>query len=336
MDKREQLANLLITNFGMELYPKADGRVEVPQCLVSSADWHSCRSVYMSSNMDGIIYISSSSDLMKDDTVTITVAVSSGRLRIPAGFLKKVGLYGKRLSATHDGDSMLMVRPDNSKNDRALEELLGSFLDSQITELLNILTGEEIVDNNLIPNRDIVRVSVNCKDFPEPSMFLLEGDEARTCIFRPVGNPYKFKCCWVDKKPFLVKPSFDNENVVTLYAVPGLKRIKREDGGGVPGYLILDPITFGKVCYIVKLKQEKTAIGKDLIFIFSPKTKVGSFKVFENPTEDLDDEVIERAKLVCANPERFLSDSLELFCGGQCDSPPTTITVNTFGNKRDQ
>lgn len=331
MKEKEQIINLLLTDFGIELHPKSDGRVEIPKYLITAAGWEDTNMVYMSSNLDNMLYVSTDSELV-DDTISVAVAISNGRLRIPAGFLRKIGLNDRVLVAIHDGDGMIRMRPDNTKSEEALGEFLEKLDDDQVKELLGILVGKAAaVSNNFIPSMEIARISISQKSLPEPSLFLLEGNESNPCVFRPVANPYKFRCCWVEGKPMLVRPSQTHDKSIVLYAVPGLKRIKKEDGVAVPGFLLLDQITFGKICYIVKRKGEKTAVGRDLIFIFSPKTKVGSFKVFENPRENLDPSIIELAKLTCANPERFLSNNFDFFESGKCDLPPTTITVNTIG-----
>ena len=334
MEERQQLVNLLLTSFGVDLYPKSDGRIEIPKYMITTAGWDSYDKVYMSSDLQGNLYISSDSTFFSGG-VTISVAVSHGRLRIPVGFLKRIGIHNRNLVAVYDMNSTLHLRPDNSESEEALVEFVNELNEKDAILLANILMGRAVLDN-YIPNMEIVRVSVNQKPLPEAEMFLLEANEQRSFMFRPIGNPYKFKCCWVDKVPHLAYEN--NDNATMLYVIPGIKRIKKNDGGTVPGFLIIDETTFGKICYVVKKKGDDTAIGKDLIFMFSPRVRIGSFKVFENPKEDLDPKIIEEAKQVCANPERFLSSNFSLFKSGNCDLPPTTITVNTIGkiNKREQ
>jgi len=329
MEVREQLVNLMLTSFGIDLYPKADGRVEIPKYVVIKSGWNSLDMVYMSSDMCGNLYISADSDLIENE-VSVAVAISGGRLRIPAGFLKKVNLHNKNLVATYDADSTLCLKADNSENEEALTLFLEELDDLQAAKLLDMLTGgKSLRSDNDIPNMELIRVSANQKALPEAKMFLLEGDETRSFVFRPVGNPYKFKFCWINKVPKLVRSDVKN-NALTLYIIPGVNRVKKDEN--LSGFLLIDQTTFEKICYIVKKKNESTAIGKDLIFMFSPKVKIGSFKVFENPHVSLDPKIVEEAKMVCANPEQFLSNNFGLFESGECDHPPTTITVNTIGN----
>lgn len=330
MEERDQLVNLLLTNFGVDLYPKPDGRIEIPKYIISVAGWDSSSMVYMSSDLSGNIYISTDSSLVEDE-ISIAVAISHGRLRIPAGFLKKARLFNRSLVSVYDMNSMLHLRPDNSDSIEALSEFLSTLDDNQVNELSNILTGRVQSNIRQLPHMEIIRVPVNQKELPEAKLFLLEGNEQHSFIFRPVGNPYKFKCCWVNKTPMLAHGNDDNNCLATIYAIPGVKRVKKDAGVGIPGFLLIDQMTFGKICYVVKKKGENTAVDRDLIFMFSPKTKVGSFKVFENPKEDLDTKIIEEAKQVCANPEKFLSTHFNLFDRGKCDLPPNTITINTMG-----
>jgi len=325
METRQILISLMLTDFGISLYPKSDGRVEIPKYIVKNIGFVSSNMVYMSSDMCGNIYISTNSELLEDE-ISISVAISNGRLRIPSKFLKKIGLINKSLVIVSDSHSILHLKADNSHNEEALELLLNELDDDKTSRLLDILSGKR-VDNNYILNMDIVRVSTNQTKLPKAKLFLLEGNEDKTFAFRPIGNPYKFRCCWVNRVPKLTK---DANNSVILYAIPGINRMKSGDNSS--GFLIIDQITFGKICYVVNKKNSTTAIGKDLIFIFSPKTKIGSFKVFENPNTDIDNKIIEEAKLICANPEKFLSNKFSFFESGKCDLPPTTITLNTIGN----
>jgi hypothetical protein len=326
MEERQSIVNLLSTSFGVDLYPKADGRIEIPKHIIISAGWEQCDVVYMFSDMCGSLYISSCSSLLDND-ISITVAVSHGRLRVPAGFLKKIGLFNKNLIATYDMNNTLCLRPDSSEN--ALVDFVNNLSDDLATRLSQILLGT-VKENNYIDSEEIIRIPTDQPKLPQPMLFLLEGDEERSLVFRPVNNPYKFKCCWVNRVPFL--STLGNDKAIILFAIPGIKRTKKDKDKNVSGFLIIDEITFGKIWYIIKQKGCDTAIDKDLIFIFSPKTRIGSFKVFINPDENLDPKTIGEAKQVCANPERFLSSYFDLYTSGQCDLPPTTITVNTIGN----
>ena len=251
MEERQHLVNLLSTNFGIDLYPKSDGRVEIPKHIISSVGWDSLELVYMSSDMYENIYISSDCSLLDiaEGEVAASVAVSHGRLRIPAGFLKKIGLLNRNLVAVSDMSGTLYIKPDNSNSGDALVEIINNLNEDVVKQLSKALSG---LTENYIPNMELVRVSVNQSELPLAELFMLEGNENSSFVFRPINNPYKFKCCWVDKVPLISKS--DNEHTATLYLIPGIKRIKKDKGGGIPGFLIIDETTFGKICYIIKKK----------------------------------------------------------------------------------
>lgn len=313
----EQLVNFLTTDFGVELFPKADGRVEIPKDVVLFLGWNKSDIINLFFN-DGNVYVS-------DGTFekNIQIKVSHGRVRIPIGVLKSAGLYRKSLIATFDLNCTMRLTASNSSSNWAINEFIGSLTKHQAEALVNIFMGKSSRDDNSIPSMEIAKISVNQEKLPRPEMFILEALEEKSFIFRPTGNPYKFNFCWVDKTPMLCK---NEDNSLVSYVIPGIRR-----GEDKVGFLLIDETTFGKVCYILKRKNETTAIDKDLIFMFSPKTKIGSFKVYENPKQEINQELVEQSKLVCSNPERFLTSNFNIYSGGNKDFPPTTITTNTIG-----
>ena len=327
MDNKEKLAKLLLVDFGVDLYPKADGRVEIPKHIVSYA-WDS-NLVYISSDMCGNIFISDDAEQIQEE-ISVSVRVSHGRVRIPSGFLRKVGMYRRNLIATFDGISIVHIKQNNASGYGALLEFLNSLSDCQADQFVKIMTGRAPRDDNNIPDMEIVRISANQGVVSEPKLFLLVSDENKPVLFRPIGDPYKFKCCWVDGVPKLTQND-DTNNTSVIYAIPGIKRNK--DEGNAAGFLLIDSITFGKVRYVAN-RRGSTVVGRVLIFLFSPKARVGSFKVFENPEEKMDPNSIEEAKLICSNPERFLYNNFDLFASGSRGQTPLTITANTM--KKDQ
>ena len=314
---KEQLVEYISTNFGIDLYPKADGRVEIPKEVVLFLGWDSCEIVNTMFE-EGNVYVSNGSF-----DKNIPIKVSHGRVRIPVGVLKSAGLHKKSLIATFDLNCTMRITADNSNNIEAINEFIDSLTEKQKKNLKDIFIGDTYKINNEIPNMELVRAPVNQSDFEKPKMFLLDAIEDKSFIFKPVGNPYKFKFCWSDKVPLL---SRDEEDILVSYAIPGINMYNKD-----VGFLLVDQITFGKVCYILKKKEEETGIDKDLIFIFSPKTRIGSFKVYENPKQEVERNIIDRAKLICANPENFLLNNFDIYSSGKRDFPPTSLTSNTIG-----
>lgn len=314
---REQLVDLLSTNFGIDLYPKADGRVEIPKDVVLFLEWNS-HEIINTTFEEGSIYVSSGSF-----DKNISIKVSHGRVRIPAGVLRSAGLYKKNLIATFDLDCTMKITANNSNNIEVIDEFIENLTEEQKKTLKDILIGNAYKTNNEIPNMELIRVSVSQSSFEKPKLFLLDAIEDKPFIFKPVGNPYKFKFCWVDKVPLL---SRDEKDTLISYVIPVINMNNKDIG-----FLLIDQITFGKVCYILNKKGRETAVDRDLIFIFSPKTRIGSFKVYENPRQEIKQEVIDKAKLICANPEKFLIDNFDIYSSGKRDFPPSTLTSNTIG-----
>lgn len=316
MNNTDSLVNLLLTNFGAKLHNKSDGRVEIPKYIIKSMGWDSCDMVYVSSDLSNKIYISDNSFLTKD-AECITVAISCGRLRIPYSFLKKIGLDNRHFIVTSNLNSVLCLRVNNYNNDLALRHLLEELPDNQVNDLYSILTGSTQFRNREIPNGDLARISIHKKELPRPKLFLLDSEHST--VFRPVINPYKFSCKWVNNSPMLTKDNL-GEN---LYIIGGINR-----GDNSIGFLIIDEATFGKVCYFINRKGYTTAINKDLIFMYS---HMGFFKLYESPESDIEQDTVDEAKQVCANPEKFLINNFPVFQGGECSTPSGVITKHTMG-----
>lgn len=321
MDYKTVILDFFYTGYGVIAHPKSDGRVEVPQQFIKLMGWDKCDTLYMSYENGAEFYISNDLQFHCEDPVQIEAAVSNGRVRVPAGFLRKIEMCDKPLSFVA-GDELGVVRVNNSHNRFRIEEFISSLMPHDIEELALLVSGEgegdeyeEIVhaaegkSEVKIPFGEVARVPIK-----RPHLILLQ--KVGSTVFRPVGNPYKFKGYWADKEIVFAKDASETDPT-TLYLVPGIQRVKQEDGGFLFGFLLLDEKMFGKIRdRVVRGPSRDTAIDVEMIFMYDCFT-FGSFKIYENPPEALPEDILERAKSICSDPERFLLNTFKVV-----DSPP--------------
>jgi hypothetical protein len=87
---------------------------------------------------------------------------------------------------------------------------------------------------------------------------------------------------------------------------------------------------FGKVCdIIVHGAGRKTATGVEMIFIHDLYT-FGSFKVYENPPEELPEEILIKANSICSDPEGFLTKTFRIVESiSNVSNPPLSVNSGT-------
>jgi hypothetical protein len=344
MDYEKVILDFFYTGYGIIAHPKTDNRVEVPQSFVKTMGWNHHKKLYMSYDDGAEFYISYDPQFHSEDEVQIEVSVSNRRVRIPAGFLKKIGMDGRALSFI-GADDLGIVRIDNSHNENEIGGFIASLDVEDVEELGRLLVGRDVAfeieeDDEIeipdeekeakIPFGEIARVSVK----KNANLILLSKSES--VVFRPIQNPYKFTGHWDDKEIVFSRNVSKDTKQFKFYLIPGIQRVKQEKGGFVLGFLLLDENIFGKVCErIVRSPGRKTAVGVEMIFIHDSFT-FGSFKVYENPPEELPCEVLERAKFTCSDPEGFLSKAFRIVDSPSKNSnPPLSVnstTVELHGN----
>jgi len=316
MDYEKVILDFFYTGYGISASPKTDSRVEVPQSFVRTMGWDQYEKLYMSYDDGAEFYISHDPQFHSEDEVQIEVVVSSKRIRVPAGFLKKIGMSGVVLSFV-GADDLGIVRMDNSHNEHKMAAFIASLEVEDVEELGRLLVGKDEEDETPdhdeaeIPFGEIARVSVK----KHADLILLSKSES--VVFRPIQSPCKFTGYWDDKEIVLSRNRSEDAGQSKFYLIPGIQRVKQEEGGFIFGFLLLDENIFGKVCErIVHSPGRKTAVGVEMIFIHDSFT-FASFKVYENPPEELPDAVLKKAQFICSDPETFLLKAFRIV-----DSPP--------------
>jgi len=326
MDYKTVILDFFYTGYGVIAHPKSDGRVEVPRQFVKLMGWDKCKTLYMSYEDGAEFYISNDSKFHCDDPVQIEVAVSDKRIRVPAGFLRKIGMCDKDLSFTA-GDGLGIVKADNSHNRFAIEAFISSLMPRDIKELGMLLSGEgsnEMISyvEAKIPFGEVARIPVKRR----PRLILLR--KIGSTVFRPIGNPYKFEGYWSGRE--IVFSRGDSEvTPETLYLVPGIQRVKQEEGGFIFGFLLLDEKMVGKIRdRIVHKNSSNTAVDVEMIFIYDGFT-FGSFKIYTNPPDELPEDVLNKARETCSDPEKFLLSTFRVVDSPPKDSPPESVNSRT-------
>jgi len=342
MNYKKVVLDFLMTEYGTTTNPKSDSRVEIPQSFVRTMGWKKYKKLYASYDNGGEIYISTDAIFHKDDAICIEIVVHKGRVRLPAKFLKEVEMADAPLVLI-EADNLAVVRLENSHNETEIKNLLNEcLLEDDIKRLANLIMGKDEANDEMvliphtqfhakaaeIPSGEIARVPAKNT---VPSLILLDPDGST--VFRPTGSPYKFAAYWKDKELILCN-DMDKLKPSKLYLIPGIQRVSRDEGSFIFGFLLLDEIMFGKVCYRIVQIADKTPIGTELIFIHNCNT-FGMFKIYENPDETLQAGVMLKAKQMCSSPEQFLKQTFTIIDSRfNASIAPLSINSKTVENKR--
>jgi hypothetical protein len=156
------ITNLICCNFGIKVIPKSDGRIEIPQILIKQMGWEVDK-VFMCF-MPREVLISKYRVSGQD----VIIKVADGRIRIPAGQLKKFDLLNKEWVINGAGDT-IQARPIINYGN--VENFVNSLNEEQMklaSKIFGIDTKEE-----------------------EPE--LIELDKNNPTIFKIINGPFTNK-----------------------------------------------------------------------------------------------------------------------------------------------
>jgi hypothetical protein len=229
----------------------------------------------------------------------------------------------------------------------------GSPPSEDIAFSLSAVMAEEPIPPEPEPEPEILKVDISAETgemdwVPEepPSLFL--PDPARPVVMRITGNPYQFYAHWMrgafknSAKPWpgsagIVDRHTRNKNELALcgplctmcerrkadkmWLVPGLVF---EAGVRSAGFLMVQTAVIRK---IARALQDKDRDRTDII-LYHRAWSEGMCEVFVNPPEDLLPGEIEKARAICAAPDKFLAASFReaKHVGGDPVRPPMMIT----------
>lgn len=312
------LAERLSCVDGTVLYPKGDGRVEIPQSLVRLMGWkNKCRVEIGLSGHQRLCLTGN------ERTATArhlgSVVVSMERVRIPASILRKAELdIGDRKSVVvvpqmpssfcMDKDPCLSVVPDLGSRfnmARAWFEAIGQ----RNCELLAAsLEGKPVLADPepVIPPDPVQEMVENLREPSQPPKLFFPSPFKPTVI-RVIGKPFLFQAHWVATSgggTFAAHkddacPLCKDRGPERMYLIPVLRRGADMEQAG----------------FLLAKEELRAVIGKvlaganptslDMILYYRPFA-YGMFEVFKNPPEPIPEGVLEKAQETCGNPDAFL------------------------------
>jgi len=295
-----------IHNCGVSVFPKADGRVEIPQFVVHAMGWERINKAYITIEDIGVCVYANDEGL---NTAGLTL-VSGGRIRIPAGILKKTVFFKRPL---------VFVIERNRVIARKRAEL------SDVEEgLKNIFGDEEIEQIGVEPPRKSAP-----KEKPinvgKPELIMLDTNNITT--FRPVGSPFKFAASFNNTQREIVF-SAPRHNIFPFYLIPGIKRVNKNSF--IIGFLLLSSRTHERLCWKIK----ENGIDREVMF-YPGQTEMGGFRVFTNPPNTkYSPELIRRAKHMCEDPKNLLETHFRQVVQNRNNdvysTPPSIIASQTI------
>jgi hypothetical protein len=274
MNNRDILATYFIHQPGLILYPKADGRVEIPQFIVKGLEWDniSCVCVHM---YPGELILSVKKNLCKASELLGKINVTKGRIRIPLGFLKKSGFEKRPVVLGAGSDGSLIIRPDRSD----VAEDIRKFIDNNLSENLT---------------NDLASLLIGKPDDSGEASPILFLPAANSLCFRPIAAPYRFAGFKLKNGELVTTSNHKSSYSRDFYLIPG---IKRSSGVFKPGFLLTSEHLFS----IINSKIVHP-INYDLIIL----NNGFDFKVYRNPVEVLSQDIIKESEQICSNPGEFI------------------------------
>jgi hypothetical protein len=314
-----ELAKMIAHRDGIVLYPKGDGRIEIPNAVVRLMGWRD-KSKILIYRKPGCLVLS-----IDDCGVPISrVAVSMGRVRIPMSILKSVSMGRVSIIAAIDFPKSIVVRRNLEEPSRLadLEVILGEIGEDACARLMGILDGNhQGVETRL--------AEVHQEQCAKPRLFLM--DSKRPTIVRVVGPPFAFQAHWVTDGSLgkLVAHS-DGCELCTLRAPERLSLvpvIRRAGGLQTPGFLLAQEELRSKMA---RQLSGRNPVDFDLILYFAP-FQDGMCSVHKAPPEAIPEDLVKSAQEVCSDPDRFVAESFGTgFAEGRVARAPMFIVEGHF------
>jgi len=302
------LAERLTCANGTILYPKADGRVEIPQSFVRLMGWKDKGRIKISlAGPQKLCLVEG--DRMVAHQFVGSVVVSMERVRIPASMLRKIGLDKNDrvvvIPQISPGDPCLIVVPDLSRKIEAVRQV---FLDIG-QKKCEWLAGLVDVALQVVPKDEGPPVS-HFSDLPQaPRLFF--PSPFKPTIIRVIGKPFAFRAHWV------AAPASNGGGGTFVAHKDDLCQLCKVRG---PERIYLIPVLrrgvdADQVGFLLVKEELRTVIGRalysfnptsfDLILYYKPFS-YGMFDVFRNPPEPIPESVLDKAQESCVNPDAFL------------------------------
>ncbi|MGW8179563.1 MAG: hypothetical protein ACWGQW_12520, partial [bacterium] len=255
---------------GFSLLPKGDGRVEIPQKLIQLLPWKNTREVYLFHSKGGFVV---SADPEYDTEVIGKVRPNQGRVRLPYGSLRELGLDKRPLVASLGEDNSIFIR-----NDCSVARLNGAINDipsETAISLAQILMGEQ-------PDVE-VKVEVDVPEEWEADVIesyepeIILPNTRRPITFRPLQDPYRFRGHWNDGE--IVIGGF-SRYTSPFYLIGGYEKLGQ--GQIRVGYLLATPTLQDLLRAARQRAIESSIADGEWIIKFDPGIRE-EFRVFNSP-----------------------------------------------------
>lgn len=261
-------------NCGISVFPKADGRIEIPQFVVSAMDWKGLSEIYFTHEDVGICMYADGSRLKNIIGSSIS---NTGRFRIPATSIRKTPFFRKGLIFVIERERVVA-------HPRA--EL------SKVKEDLGVLFS-----GSKTPKEHLKELEKDLPKLGKPELILL--DTNRITTFKPVDLPFSFLATFSSTKREIVF-SASKYNNFNFFLVPG---IERSGNNYRIGFLLINNQVYKKISSKLKdYSSEHNEIG------FWPHPKeTGGFQIFINPSfGKYEKAIVGKAKIMCKDPKELL------------------------------
>lgn len=295
--------------------PKSDGRIEIPKLWVKQLGFDKLRVVSISFS-DGEFIVHKCSNEYKDNEWE--VRVTDGRVRVPSSVLKLSNLIGKQLFLRINSESI-------TGKSYSIYDKVARFFDTLTENQLQLWCSIFCPDFEIEPNvsiseaQDEILDSVEQKAIDDivgiedenalrpigPELILL--DMAQPTVFKITGGPYTFPAIWLEKDKEIVRPYKGSSDrfIRQLYVIPGfqiLKKVKRI------GFLLVQEEVFEQI------RNKVLEAKKDFpeIILWYDSFVHGNFKVYLNPSTDVDTNIIHLAQTMCNSPMKFIEKNFRV------------------------
>lgn len=297
--------------------PKSDGRVEIPKFWVKQLGFDELKVVSISFSNEKFVIHKCPEEYQENEW---EVRVSGGRIRVPSSLLKLSNLIGKQLFLSINNDSI--IGKSYSICDKAIR-FFDTLTESQLKLWCSIFSPDFEIES---PNAAIISEAQNdILDAVEQSAIsdiVDEEDEAtlkmlgpelilldmtQPTVFKITGGPYTFPAIWLEKNKEIVRPCKGSSDrfIRQLYVVPGfqiLKKVKRI------GFLLVQEEVFEQI----RNKVLETKKDFPEIILWFDSFVHGNFKVYLNPSTDVDTNIIHLAQTMCNSPMKFIEKNFRV------------------------
>lgn len=282
----------LIWQHGNHVYPKADGRIEVPQPIVSKMNWQRLEKIYITANCGEIIISSKKPGMVGK---TMLCKISKNRIRVPATLTREVGFSKTPVYMVLSENKVIIRSNVLSQNTMArVNSLLEKFPNEHKEELLDIFRNKSITNGIVIPDH-----IENIYDNAQPELIL--PDVTQPIVFRITGAPtYVGTASYVTHSRKLIFTFYGGYE--SMYLVPGI-HIAR--GGYRIGFLLIN-------CWFQK-QMANLVIYRNAseIIIWYDTSRTNNFKLCVNPPTVLRKELLKKAESMCSNPIKFVEKTFK-------------------------